>query len=483
MKLRVALAIRLAAVVALALVILTVFVTRQTRADLLSQVDDRMRGALAGQARDLPLTPPPPPASAAGSESRASAHLVIDSQGTVLMSGPSGTRASPDPLPVLTAEWIQHELAGAARPGRAGFVNAESGNIRYRIMAVRRADGNLDVEATPMTFVDKSIADLIRTLTLGSGAVLIGAGLTSFAVLRRSLKPLGLMAHAAGQIADGDVSLDPGASSPHAELQELGTALDVMVCRLRASINERSAALVAKDEVEQRLRQFVSDASHELQTPITSIRGWAELYRQGGLSDSDALAKAMLRVETGSARMGRLVDDLLVLARSDEQRQPRRHPVDLGPICADAVTDAGAIEPGRVISFVDKRITCTGATSSKVAGDPDSLRQIIDNLLTNARLHTPPCTTIEVTVSNHSTGIEITVADHGPGFQADQFEHVFDRFWRSGRSPDGATLHARGSGLGLSIARAVVNAHGGTITVHNAPTGGAVVTMQLPLMT
>ena len=344
MKLRVALAFRLAAVVALALLILAVFVTRQTRADLLSQVDDRMRGALANQGREQPLTPPPTPASVAGNESRASARLVIDPHGTVLVSGPSGTLVSPDPLPVIPAQWVEQELTAAAQPGRARFVKAVSGETRYRIMAFARTDGNLDVEATPMTFVDKSIADLIRTLTFGSGAVLIGAALTSFAVLRRSLKPLGVMAHAAGRIADGDVSLGPGASSPHAELQELGTALDVMVGRLRASIDERSAALVAKGEVEQRLRRFVSDASHELQTPITSIRGWAELYRQGGLSDRDSLSEAMLRVETESLRMGRLVDDLLVLARSDEQRQPRRQPVDVGLICSDAVTDAGAIE-------------------------------------------------------------------------------------------------------------------------------------------
>ncbi len=182
MKLRVALAFRLAVVVALALVVLAVFVTRQTRADLLSQVDDRMRGALASQGREQPLTPPPPRASAAGGESRASAHLVIDPRGTVLVSGPSGTQASPDPLPVISAEWVQHELAGPVRPGRARFVNAASGDTRNRIMAVARADGNLDVEATPMTFVDQSIADLIRALTLGSGAVLIGAALTSFAV-------------------------------------------------------------------------------------------------------------------------------------------------------------------------------------------------------------------------------------------------------------------------------------------------------------
>ncbi len=482
MKLRVALAFRLVATVALALVILAVFVTRQTRADLLSQVDDRMRGALTSQGREQPLTPPPPPASAAGGESRASAHLVIDPRGTVLVPGPSGTQTSPDPLPVISAEWVQRELTGAVGPGRARFVKAASGETRYRIMAVARADGNLDVEATPMTFVDKSISDLIRTLTLGSSVVLIGAALTSFAVLRRSLKPLGAMAHAAGRIADGDVSLGPGASSPHAELQELGTALDVMVSRLRASIDERSAALVAKDDVEQRLRRFVSDASHELQTPITSIRGWAELYRQGGLSDSSALSKAMLRVETESARMGRLVDDLLVLARSDEQRQSRRQPVDVALICSDAVTDAGAIEPGRVISFRGERILPAGATSPKVAGDADALRQVIDNLVTNARLHTPAGTPIDVAVRNHSSGIEITVTDHGPGFEAGQFEHVFDRFWRGGRNPDGPLPHPRGSGLGLAIARAVVDAHGGTITAHNATLGGAVVTVRLPLM-
>lgn len=480
MKLRVALAVRLSAVVATALVVLAVFVVRQTRADLISQVDDRMRGALSSRAQERrnPQAPPRPVATEGDDErigdTRATANLVFAPDGRLLEAVPSGTGLSPDPLPIIDRQWISTQLARPPGPGSARSI-ASTGGVVYRIMASGRTDGNLEVEATPLASVDASIADLIRTLTIGSALVLAGAALTAFAVLRRSLRPLGSMANAATRIAEGDVTLGPGAPSPHAELHELGVALDSMVGRLRASIDERTDALAEKEAIEQRLRRFVSDASHELQTPITSIRGWAELFRRGGLAAPNEIAKAMRQIETESARMGRLVDDLLLLARSDEQREFQQTPVDLGPLCIDAIATCQAIDPNRAVSFTDERFS-----GAMVQGNPDTLRQVIDNLLTNARRHTPPDTPVAITIRHVGAQLELSVTDRGPGFPVDGIADVFDRFWRDerGRSDQ---HHQRGSGLGLAIVRAIVVAHGGTVSAANHVAGGAILRIRLPI--
>jgi two-component system, OmpR family, sensor kinase len=482
MKLRVALAVRLVLVIAAALIVLGLFVVRQTRADLLAQVDDRMRGALIRRPKD---TAPPTQTAvpAIDDEPRASARLIVIPSGAIVTFGPSGTQAKPDPRPVLDRKWVTRELRHRAGPGRGKTVRSSSVNFRYRVMAVVLADGNLGVEATPLTVVDKSVRELIRTLIVGSLLVLAGAALTAYAVLRRSLRPLATMANAASRIASGNVSLDPGAASPHPELHDLGVALNTMVGRLRASTAERTAALEQKNAIERKLRRFVSDASHELQTPITSIRGWAELYRQGGLTDPGALSNAMARVETESARMGRLVDDLLTLARSDEQREPRRRPVDVGPICADAVTDAGAVDPSRIVTLSDSRGVDSSGQQSMVAGDPDSLRQVIDNLLSNARRYTPTGTPIEVNLRGAEDSVSIVISDNGPGFPVKDLAHIFDRFWRMEHHRDDPATAVRGSGLGLAIVHAIVDAHGGEVTAENRPSGGATVIVRLPIVT
>jgi two-component system, OmpR family, sensor kinase len=472
-KLRVGLAVRIFTVVALALVVLGLFVVRQTRADLVAQVDDRMRGALVGRMRSDPPRPliPSPSAASTNGESRSSARLVVDPAGRILQSEASGSPTAPDALPSIDPTLIAAGLArGPDRGPGPGHTIAPTTGPRYRLMATATVDGNLDIEATPLGFVDQNISDLLRTLAFGSAGALALVAATTFLVLRRALRPLGAMADAATRIAQGDVSIAPGAASPHRELAELGDALDSMVGTLRSSIDERTAALAAKQEVEHRLRRFVSDASHELQTPITSIRGWAELFRQGGLAGQAELTKAMGRIETEAARMGRLVDDLLTLARSDEQRAVRREQVDVILIAGDSVADARAIDPTREVTVSDVQ-----GERPVVIGDPDALRQILDNLLSNARRYTPSGTTIDVALHTVSGELEITVSDHGPGFAPEALDHVFDRFWRSN---DGLT---HGNGLGLAIVRALAEAHHGTVKAANRSTGGAIVIVRLPL--
>jgi two-component system OmpR family sensor kinase len=256
----------------------------------------------------------------------------------------------------------------------------------------------------------------------------------------------------------------------HSEVGRLGHAFNTMLDQIQGAFESQRAALVAKERSETKLRQFVADASHELRTPLTAVRGYAELYHAGGLKEDEALDQAMSRIGTESRRMAALVEDLLLLARLDQGRPLRQDEVVLSDLVNDAVADARAVEPERPINgSVEPGVI--------VRGDEDRLRQVIGNLLTNVRVHTPPLTPVDVALSARDGVSELRVADHGPGVQQDHVEHVFDRFYRAdtGRSRD-----TGGSGLGLSIAASVALAHGGTIAYSDTAGGGATFTLTLP---
>ena len=200
------------------------------------------------------------------------------------------------------------------------------------------------------------------------------------------------------------------------------------------------------------------------------MRGYAELYRAGGLSEDAALEQAMARIGTESRRMAALVEDLLLLARLDQGRPLRSEPVVLTELVNDAVADSQAVEPERPVRAVV-------APEVVVRGDEDRLRQVIGNLLTNVRVHTPPGTPVDVSLGVRDGVSVLSVSDHGPGVDDEHIEHIFDRFYRAdtGRSRD-----TGGAGLGLSIAASVALAHGGTIDYSATPGGGATFTLTLP---
>jgi len=252
---------------------------------------------------------------------------------------------------------------------------------------------------------------------------------------------------------------------PGTEVGRLSTSLNAMLGQIESSFSAREAG-------ERRLRRFVADAGHELRTPLTSIRGYAELFRQGAISEPEAQTRAMGRIESEAERMGHLVDDLLLLARLDQQRPLEHTPVDLGAIARDAVTDARVRDPGRPITLdvPDDQVTVTG--------DPDRLRQVMDNLLGNALVHTAPGTPVHLSLAPTTDGhIDLAVADEGPGLTAEQAARVFERFYRvdSARSRSNG-----GSGLGLSIVEAVVTAHAGTVRCASEPGVGTTFTITLP---
>jgi two-component system OmpR family sensor kinase len=246
-----------------------------------------------------------------------------------------------------------------------------------------------------------------------------------------------------------------------------------MLDRIQAAFADQQSALEAKARSEDRLRRFVADASHELRTPLTALRGYADLYRAGGLADDAAMEQAMRRIGTESKRMSALVEDLLLLARLDQGRPIRSDRVDISTLASDAVADARSIEPDRPIA-ADLR------DGLLVTGDEDRLRQVVGNLFANVRVHTPASTPVEVRLGSENGHAVLDVIDHGPGIAPEHAERVFDRFYRAdpGRSRDRG-----GSGLGLAIAASVLEAHGGTVAHRATPGGGATFTVTLPVAT
>jgi two-component system OmpR family sensor kinase len=237
-----------------------------------------------------------------------------------------------------------------------------------------------------------------------------------------------------------------------------------MLVQIERSVQERAAN-------EQRLRRFVADAAHELRTPLTSVRGYAELHRQGAFQSEEQVDHAMSRIEAEGSRMARLVDDLLLLARLDRQRGLEREPVELASILQEAIADFKAVGPDRPVT---ERFDGEGI----VLGDRVRLRQVIDNLLANARIHTPPDTPVQVTARRSGGFFEIVVADDGPGIASDDQARVFERFWRADPS---RVRRTGGTGLGLAIVASLVEAHGGTVSVTSEPGHGATFTVRLPL--
>ena len=339
------------------------------------------------------------------------------------------------------------------------------GSPNYRVQVTRLGNGAAVIVAAPLTDVEATLDRLVTVEIVATVAVLAALGGLVFWVVRRGLRPLGDVVVAADAVAGGDLSHRVPVPNPRTEVGHLGVAFNTMVDRIEESFAER-------DESEQRLRRFVADASHELRTPLTSIRGYAELFRRGAAADPDQVALAMRRIEDESSRMGVLVDDLLLLARLDQGRPLEREPVELVALVDDAVADARAVEPDRPIKFQPP------GRPVVVPGDDVRLHQVVANLLSNARIHTPEGTAVAVKVDVDATDAVVEVADQGPGMTPEAAAHVFERFYRADSSRNRKN---GGAGLGLAIVAAVVSAHGGRVTARSAPGQGARFVVHLPM--
>jgi len=395
---------------------------------------------------------------------------VIDGSGHVVFQRPSGSSSLQDSAPVLPKVLAVQpalpsdqlgSLHGAYVPDRPAFdVPARDRTATFRVEAVALPGGTL-ITAVPLDPTNQTLASLIHVEVIVSIVVVLTLLLLALWIVRFGLRPLEEMTETAGAIAAGDLTQRIRRPEERGEVGRLGSALNGMLSQIEAAFAERTAS-------ESRLRRFVADASHELRTPLTSIRGYAELLRKGALEDEDARRRAAERIEHEASRMGLLVDDLLLLARLDQGRPLEQFTVDLGALVHDAVEAARAVDPDRPIS-----LAVFGTVL--VEGDAARLRQVLDNLLRNALVHTPPGTAVHVSVRRVGPQAVTTVADEGPGLAPDQAARLFDRFYRGSEARTGD-----GTGLGLSIVAALAAAHGGRALVHSAPGEGTVFTVELP---
>ncbi|WP_285589941.1 HAMP domain-containing sensor histidine kinase [Herbidospora sp. NBRC 101105] len=398
--------------------------------------------------------------------------LILDADGKVADQIATSTASEE---PALTG--LDHTRV-AALAGRPFTVESVDGaGPEWRAVAVPTPDGRSRVVAVSMGDIDHTVARL-TTIVAGVGAaVLVALGVACYLLVRRSLRPLGEIEHTAAAIAGGDLSQRVPEQPRSTEMGRLGGAINGMLHQIelafRAREQSETAARLSAAEArgsEEKMRRFVADASHELRTPLTSIRGFAELYRQEADPDTE---KLMGRIEGEASRMGVLVDDLLLLARLDQQRPLEHEQVDLLSLAAGEVLDARLLAPEREIELV--RLDDSD-DPLVIVGDEARLRQVLGNLVGNVLKHTPEGTGFTVAIGSAGTDVVIEVADEGPGLRCP--ERVFERFYRDDPSRSRGARKG-GAGLGLSIAAALVEAHGGRIRADNGKKG-AVFRVELP---
>lgn len=349
----------------------------------------------------------------------------------------------------------------------------------WRVVALSVVDSNnrtsVVVIGLPLAPVD-SVMEHAVLVVVGVGLLtLVLAFLIATWSISRSFRPLARVEKTAAAIAAGDLSRRVEIENPNTEVGRLGSSLNAMLAHIETAFAARMAS-------EERMRRFAADASHELRTPLVTIRGFSELYRHGALATPEDVSTAMGRIESEAKRMGTMVEDLLLLARIDEQRPLARKPVDLLLLAHDAVVDTQASDRNRTISLTG--LDGGPAIAAPVLGDEAKLRQVVGNLVGNALRYTPEGTPIELAVGvrmsedgrRHSV---MEVRDHGPGVPEEEAARIFERFYRADTS---RTRETGGSGLGLAIVAAIVGSHSGSVQVQKTDGGGATLVVSLPYL-
>jgi two-component system OmpR family sensor kinase len=337
----------------------------------------------------------------------------------------------------------------------------------FRVIAQRLPTGlGTVVVAQSFEDIDRTLLRLQGLFILIGLVMILFIALASRKVITVGLRPLATVEATAERIAEGDLTARLPDVKPNTEVGRLVNTLNMMLGRIEESFS-------ARVDSESKLRRFVADASHELRTPITAIRGFAELHRQGAVTGEEKTKELIGRIENESKRMGSLVEDLLLLARLDQSREMKAEPVNLSKLVLDAVESARAAGPNHIVNFnkSDEEIYALG--------DNDRIHQVVANLLANARTHTPAGTKIDVSVTQSEDGVRIRIADNGPGLSEKDQSRIFERFYRADASR--VRTDGEGTGLGLSIVDAVMRAHAGQVSVESELGKGATFTLFFPL--
>jgi two-component system, OmpR family, sensor kinase len=473
LSLRARLLIGLVALTVIGLAVAAVVTYEEQRSFLLTRVDQQVGDSRIPVSVALDLIHPqgastssrqPAGGSAPGTFQTSGTYAIVrDSSGKVIESRSftyGETPASPPALPrdLPISQFSSHDV-------HLFTVNSQAGSsLTYRAAAFTLKGGRTLVIAVPLHDVDQTLQRLIEVEALVGGGVILGLVALGWVVIRVGLLPLERIGRVASEIAHGRLDKRVTPANDRTEVGRLGKSLNEMLAQIEHAFADRTRS-------EERLRRFLADASHELRTPLASIRGYAELFRLGAAREPAEIERAMERIEAEATRMGGLVESLLLLARLEELPDTPLVEVDLTELAEHAAQDTRAAGP-------DREVVVRRGGEVQVLGDPEQLRQVFTNLISNAVVHTPPATAIEITISSEHGEAVIEVRDHGAGLPPGAGDHLFERFWR----PEGGRSRGRGgAGLGLAIVKAIVEGHGGEVHAYNADGGGAVFRVTLPV--
>jgi two-component system OmpR family sensor kinase len=438
---------------------------------LIARVDERLVGM--SRSWEEGGHPPPPPSSNRGPRDLPTDFRVVFFDASGHEAGMLGQTDTDPSSPLLAT----------ARPTVEPWtVPDRAGGSEWRVRTVITPDGRTIGLALSLASVDAAVRELVVIELVVGAAVLSVLAAVATATVRLGLRPLTRIEHTAHAIAIGELDRRIPDQDPATETGRLGAALNTMLGRLITALQQRERS-------EQRLRRFVADASHELRTPLTSIRGFAELYRRSAQVQETEVRWMMSRIEGEAVRMGDLVEDLLLLARLDRERAVDLVYVDLVPLVRDVVQDGRVRDPHR-------DITVRGDDRAlRVLGEVHRLRQMLDNLLTNALVHTTPGSPVSVSVAYGSVSDEVAAAagadlpvgtamgtveitDSGPGITPAHAQRIFDRFYRV---DDGRERSGGSTGLGLAITAAIAEAHRGRVELTSHSSGGSTFRLLIPL--
>lgn len=371
----------------------------------------------------------------------------------------SGNAEETDPLPDLAG---RSAADLRARAGEIFEVDAVEGDTRYRAIATQLPDGRIAVLAAPLNDLEdalRALGGVLVVVTIIAAVVLVVVVALVSAYVTR---PLDGMIATAEEVGGGSFSSRIESDGTE-DVDRLAGALNAMLDRVQGALSER-------DQSEATLRRFIADASHELRTPLTAIIGYTELHLTEMANSPEQIDRSFTRINSEAQRMHRLVEDMLALARLDQQPLSELEPVDLAALVSTSVSDAETIDNSRPITLEVPGV-------AMVDGDALLLRQSVDNLLANTRAHTPPGTAVSVTLTAVDDHVELVVADDGPGIDPDNLDHIFERFHRV----DPARSRSGGAGLGLAIVATAIERHHGTVRADSSPGEGTTITITLPV--